>query len=168
MKRKSIYIFLIFAPFILSSCVTGGFDENPQLDELNAAIAKAPKIESIAVNGAVVERNQQSRRIVEAHVGDVLQISAEITSGQSAELDSLEVSRQYYGNEDPLPLDHNDADGFYELSGNTFVYDLTYTVPEEDDDHFHFAPGDVILVYFRAKNTLGNYGYKAFEIQITE
>ena len=43
---KRIFI-LISASILLASCVTGGFNENPQLDDLNNALAKAPKIDEI-------------------------------------------------------------------------------------------------------------------------
>lgn len=163
-----LYIVLVIT---MNACVTGGFDENTQLDERNDALAKAPKIESISINGSLLERNTQSLRVVEAKVGDVLSISASITSGKDAELRDLEVARQYYEfdlTEPSMPLDPNAADAVYEVSGNSFVFDLNYTVPAQDDDGYDFHPGDVIYVYLRASNTLDNYGYKAFEIHIVE
>ena len=166
--KKIIGSVLVLIAIVLSSCVTGGFDENPQLDSRNEALAKAPKVESVFVNGVPVERNTQSIRVVNAKVGDVLAVSASLSSGKSATLKELEVSRQYYRSEAPQPLDPLSGDGFYDLTGNTYVFDYDYTVPVEDDDGFEFHPGDVILVYFRVSNTLDNYGYKAFEIHIEE
>jgi hypothetical protein len=166
MKRNYIFLYL-FVLTSLSACVTGGFDENPQLDEHNAALAKAPKVESISVDGTVVERNTQSIRVANVHIGDVIHISASLNSGKGAELKELEVQRQYYGEEDPLPLDPDSPTGFYDLSGNTHVFDLDYTVPAEDDDGFEFSDGDVIFVYFRVSNTLDNYGYKAMELHLS-
>lgn len=167
---KITYIF-IFIAIIFSSCLTGGFDENEQLDRHNAALAKAPKIESVKVNGTEVQRNTVSRRVVDAKIGDVLNISAELSGGLGAQLQELEFSRIYYYGEDfeedPKPVDP-DSDGLYDVTGNTTVFDYVYTVPEEDDDGFHFDPGYVIQVYFRAKNSLGNYGYRAIEIHIVE
>lgn len=167
---KRIIIFLS-ASMLLASCVTGGFDENPQLDDLNDAQAKAPKIDEIMVNGTVLERNTQSVRVVEAAIGEVLTIEAEVLSGKSAELTELEVSRQYYWNttftEGVQPLD-GETDGFYDITGKHYTFSFAYTVPATDDDDFDFHPGDQIYVYFRALNDRGNYGYKAFEIHIIE
>lgn len=171
MKTINRYIGLICIAFSLSACVTGGFNENPQLDDLNSALSKAPKIDAIMVNGTVLDRNTQSVRVVEAAIGAVLNIEAEVLSGKSAELTELEVSRQYYWNtnftEAPHPLDEG-TDGFYEITGKSFTFSFSYTVPVADDDGFDFHPGDQIYVYFRALNDRGNFGYKAFEIHITE
>lgn len=166
MKNRFIYTLLVCASIGLSSCVTGGFDENPQLDARNEALAKAPKIDAIFINGTKLERNTQSLRIVSAHPGDVLSISAEITSGKDAELSTLEVTRQYYGNEAPLPLDPNASSSVIDLTGNTYIYDLQYTVPEEDDDGFAFHEGDIILVHMLVGNNIDNFGYRSFEIEI--
>lgn len=164
---KKIFISICFlSSLALGGCVTGGFDENPQLDARNEALAKAPNINAIFVNGTKLERNTQSLRIVNAHPGDVLSISAEITSGKEAELSTLEVTRQYYGNEDPLPLDPSATSPVIELTGNTYVYDLEYTVPAEDDDGFEFHDGDIILVHMLVGNTAENFGYRSFEILI--
>ncbi|HEY0742949.1 MAG TPA: hypothetical protein VGD40_15880 [Chryseosolibacter sp.] len=167
MEKRYVYILLFVAAIGLSSCVTGGFDENPQLDARNEALAKAPNINAVFVNGTKLERNAQSLRIVEAHPGDVLTISADISSGKDAELETLEVTRQYYGNEDPLPLDPNSETGVIDLTGNTYVYDFQYTVPAEDDDGFEFHDGDIILVHMLVGNTSDNFGYRSFEILIT-
>lgn len=168
MKRIIIFI---AAAFFLASCVTGGFDQNTQLDDLNNAIAKAPKIDEISVNGVKLERNTQSVRVIEAQIGEVLNIEAEVLSGKSAELTELEVSRRYYWNttftEGVQPLD-GDTNGFYDISGKSYTFSFAYTVPIADDDDFEFHPGDQIYVYFRALNDRGNYGYKAFEIHIVE
>lgn len=166
MKKLNILI-ILFSALFLGACVTGGFDENPQLDARNEALAKAPKIEAILVNGAILNRNTHSLRVVDAKPGDVLTISASIASGKGAELKSLEVTRQYYGEEDPLPLDENSEDGKYELTGNTHVFDLNYTVPAKDDDGFEFHDGDIILVHMLVGNTLDNFAYRSFEIVIT-
>lgn len=167
---KRIFI-LVSASVLLASCITGGFDENPQLDDLNNALAKAPKIDEIRVNGAVLERNTQSVRVVEAAIGAELIIEADILSGKSADLTELEVSRQYYWNtnftEAPHPLD-GETSGFYDITGKNYSYSVEYIVPDVDDDGFDFHPGDQIYVYFRALNDRGNYGYKAFEIHIIE
>jgi hypothetical protein len=166
---KRIFI-SISALLFLGSCVTGGFDENPQLDELNNAQAKAPKVDEIFVNGELLERNTQSVRVVDATIGEVLSIDAEILSGKDAELVELEVARQYYWNngpEDPLPLDGSTS-GFYAITGKEFTFSYDYTVPSEDDDGFDFHPGDQIYVYFRVENSRGNYGFKAFEIHLIE
>lgn len=165
-------IFLLAAAaFALTSCVTGGFDENPQLDDLENELAKAPKIETISINGTELDRNTQSVRVVEARMGDVLTIEAEVSSGRKAELTELEVSRQYYYNttftEDPKPLDGTTT-GFYDITGKKYTFSFDYTVPDVDDDDFDFHPGDQIYVYFRALNDRGNYGFKAFEIHIIE
>jgi hypothetical protein len=168
MKTKYAYILFLSAAFGLSSCVTGGFDENPQLDARNEALAKAPNINAIFVNGTKLERDQQSLRIISAHPGDVLNISAEITAGKEAELSELEVTRQYYGSEDPLPFDPASETGIVELTGNTFIYDIAYTVPAEDDDGFEFHAGDIILVHMLVSNTADNFGYRSFEILIEE
>lgn len=164
-------VLFIAAAVALTSCVTGGFDENPQEDDLNNQLAKAPKIDEIIVDGVALERNTQSARVVEAHIGDVLTIEAEISSGKKAELTELEVSRQYYYNtnftEDPQPLDES-TDGFYDIAGKSYTFSFQYTVPDVDDDDFDFHPGDQIYVYFRALNDRGNYGFKAFEIHIVE
>jgi hypothetical protein len=166
MKRKYTYILLLCASFGLSSCVTGGFDENPQLDARNEALAKAPNINAIFINGTKLERDAHSLRIVTAHPGDVLDISADITSGKDAELATLDVTRQYYGNEAPQPLDPAASSSVIELTGNTYVYDLHYTVPVEDDDGFEFQDGDVILVQMLVGNTTESFGFRSFTIQI--
>jgi hypothetical protein len=168
MKIKYIYILLFCASFGLTSCVTGGFDENEQLDARNAELAKAPSIKDIFVNGSKLERNTQSLRIIEAAPGTVLNISAEITSGKDAELRTLEVTRQYYGDEDPLPFDPSATTAVVELTGNTYVYDLAYTVPAVDDDGHEFAPGDLIFVQMLVGNSTDNFAYRSFEIIITE
>jgi len=167
MKKILISIYVLV---FLSSCVTGGFDENPQLDDLNRALAKAPKVDAIFVNGAELVRNTQSVRVVEATIGEILSIDAELLAGKGGKLVELEVSRQYYWNngpEDPQPLDGSTS-GFYEISGSEYTFSYDYTVPAEDDDGFDFHPGDQIYVYFRAENDLGNFGFKAFEIHIVE
>lgn len=167
---KRIFI-LLSAAMLLASCVTGGFDENPQLDDVNNALSKAPKVDKIFVNGTQLDRNTQSARVVEAAIGAELSIEAEILSGKSAELTELEVSRQYYWNtnftEAAQPLDET-TDGFYDVTGKSYTFSFLYTVPNQDDDGFAFHPGDQIYVYFRALNDRGNYGYKAFEIHIVE
>jgi hypothetical protein len=167
---RNICLIIILA-LSLSSCLTGGFDENPQLEELQNALDKAPKIESLKVNGTEVERNTQSRRIVEAKVGDVLNFDITVASGSDAELEELEFSRVYYYGEDfqedPKPV-NPDTNGFYEISGSTYNFTYSYTVPTEDDDGFHFDPGYVIQLFVRARNSVGNYGYRAVEIHIVE
>lgn len=167
---NKIYVLLLLA-FGLSSCLTGGFDENEQLDELNGELAKAPKVESIMVNGVEVERNTQSRRVIDAKIGDVLNFDVTLTSGRNASLEELEFFRVYYYTEDfqeaPRPVDPT-SNGIYPVTGDEFDFTYSYTVPEEDDDGFHFDPGYIIQVYFRVKNSIGNYGYKAIEIHIVE
>lgn len=167
---KRIFI-LVSISVLLASCVTGGFDENTKLDDLNSALAKAPKINEIRVDGVAIDRNTQSVRVVEAAIGTQLTIEADVLSGKSAELTELEVSRQYYWNtnftEAPHPLD-GETNGFYDITGKSYTYSFEYTVPSVDDDDFDFHPGDQIYVYFRALNDRGNYGYKAFEIHIIE
>jgi hypothetical protein len=171
MKSIRIFIALVSCACLLSSCVTGGFDDNEQLDELNDGLKKTPKIESVMVNGTEVERNTQSRRIVEAHIGDVLDFDVDLVSGTGAQLVELEFSRVYYYGEDfqeaAKPVDP-DTDGFYEISGKSYNFTYSYTVPEVDDDGFDFSGGYVIQVYFRARNSLGNYGYRAVEIHIVD
>lgn len=167
MKRILISISVLL---FLGSCVTGGFDENPQLDDLNDALAKAPKVDAIFVNGVELQRNSQSVRVVEATIGEVLSIDAEILSGKSAQLSELEVFRQYYWNngpEAPLPLDPLTT-GVYPVTGKEYTFSYDYTVPAQDDDGFDFHAGEQIYVYFRAQNDLGNFGFKAFEIHIVE
>ncbi len=172
MKNTKAYILLLACVAMLSSCVTGGFDDNEQLDELNAGLKKTPKVESVKVNGAEVERNTQSRRVVDAKVGDVLNFDVHLTSGSNAQLEELEFSRVYYYGEDfqenPKPVDPETGDGMYDISGKSYDFTFSYTVPDEDDDGFHFDPGYVIQIYFRAKNSLGNYGYRAIEVHIVE
>lgn len=153
---------------LLSSCLTGGFDENPQLTEREEALAKAPRVESIAVNGKLIERNTVSRRVVEAKPGAELQFSVNLASGDGATLKALEFSRVYYfgdeDEEDPHPVDP--SHDVYELSGHTHVFTYTYTVPIEDDDGHAFEPGQKIQVYFRITNTLDNAGFKSLEIHL--
>jgi hypothetical protein len=123
------------------------------------------------VNGEEVERNTQSRRVVDARVGDALEFDVQLTSGSDAQLEELEFFRVYYYGEDfqedPRPVDPN-TNGFYEISGKTHDFTYTYTVPEQDDDGFTFDPGYTIQVFFRVKNSLGNYGYRSIEIHIVE
>jgi len=167
---NKLYVLLLLG-FGLSSCLTGGFDENAQLDELKGELAKAPKIESISVNGEVIERNRLSRRVVEAKIGDVLNFDVKLTSGNGASLEELEFFRVYYYLEDfqeaPRPVDP-DTQGVYPVTGEEFDFTYAYTVPEDDDDGFHFDPGYIIQVYCRVKNSLGNYGYRSIEIHIVE
>ena len=168
MKQKYFSLVMLLSAIVLSSCVTGGFDENPQLSSREQELAKAPNINAIFVNGTKLERNTQSLRVIEAAPGTVLNISAEITSGKEAELSTLEVTRQYYGDEDPLPLDPSATSSVIDLTGNTYVYDLAYTVPAVDDDGEDFHEGDIILVHMLVGNTSDNYGYRSFEIIIGE
>jgi hypothetical protein len=151
--------------------VTGGFDDNEQLDDMNADLAKTPKIKRVMVNGTEVERDTQSRRIVEAKMGDVLAFDVDLTSGSGAQLVELEFFRVYYYGEDfqeaPRPVDP-DTNGFYDITGKTYNFTFSYTVPLEDDDGFEFGPGYTIQVYLRAKNSLDNYGYRAVEIHIVD
>ena len=167
--RNLIIFFLMLVS--LTSCVTGGFDNNEQLDKLNSGLATTPKVEQVLVNGEEVVRDTQSRRIVEAKIGDVLDFDVHITSGSGAELEELEFARAYYYGEDfqedPKPVDP-ETNGFYELTGKSADFTFSYTVPEEDDDGFHFDPGYVIQVFFRVKNSLGNYGYRSIEVHIVE
>jgi hypothetical protein len=156
MKRH--YILFLFALVSLSSCVTGGFDENPQLDEREEALAKAPKVETITVNGTLLQRNTQSIRVVEAEVGDVLSINAALASGKGAQLTKLEAAFTF--DEETYPLDPDSPDGFHDITGNNFVYELDFEVTAD------FHAGDVIFVYFRVRNSLDNFGYKAFEIHV--
>lgn len=165
-----IYLMIIIS-FALSSCLTGGFDQNYQLDQHEAELAKAPKIESITINGTLLERNTQSLRVINAKIGDELNIKVEITSGKGAELEQVEFFRIYYYGEDfeedPQPVDPN-TNGFLDVSGQSYELNYTYTVPEEDDDGYAFEPGYVIQVFIRARNSLDNFGYKAFEIHLVE
>lgn len=154
----------------LSSCLTGGFNENPQLEELEEALKTAPKIESLKVNGNEVQRDTKSRRVVEARVGDVLNFDVTVNAG-SGELNQLEFFRVYYYGEDfqedPRPVDPSGT-GFYEINGSTYNFTYAYTVPSEDDDGYHFDPGYVIQMYVRARNSLDNFGYRAVEVRIIE
>lgn len=164
-------IYAISLAFTLTSCLTGGFDQNPQLEELEDAIKTAPKIESLKINGAEVQRNTQTRRVVEAAMGDVLKFDVMI-SGGTAELDELEFSHIfYYGDpdyeSDPVLVDA-DATEPMKISGKTYNFLYDYTVPELDLDGDPMHPGDVIQVFVRAKNTIDNYGYRAIEVHITE
>jgi hypothetical protein len=167
---RKLFIILLLAP-VLTSCLTGGFDNNEQLDELNAGLKKTPKIEKVVVNGVEVVRDTQSRRIVNAKINDVLEFDVDLSSGSGAQLEELEFARVYYYGEefqeDPRPVEGGTS-GFYEISGKAYNFTYTYTVPEEDDDGFHFDPGYVIQVFFRPKNSLGNYGFRAIEIHIVE
>ncbi len=167
---NKLYVLLLLG-FGLSSCLSGGFDENAQLDEWNNELAKAPKVESISVNGQIVERNQQSRRVIDAKIGDVLNFDVKLLSGKNASLEELEFFRVYYYLEDfqeaPRPVDPG-TQGVYPLSGEEFNFTYAYTVTEKDDDGFHFDPGYIIQIYCRVKNSLGNYGYRSVEIHIVE
>lgn len=167
---RNIFVFILIS-ITLSSCLTGGFDENEQLDEMNKQLAKTPQVESVKVNGEEVQRNRLSRRVVEARIGDALEFDVLLKSGKGATLEELEFERVYYYGEDfqedPQPVDP-ETNGVYELSGNQFQFTYNYTVPEEDDDGFHFDPGYTIQLYFRARNSLGNYGYRAIEVLIVE
>lgn len=164
-------LILVLTGFYLSSCVTGGFDNNEQLDDLNAGLAKTPKVQKVTVNGTEVIRDTQSRRIVNAKVNDVLEFAVDLSSGSGAQLEELEFARVYYYGEefeeDPKPVEAG-SNGFYDVTGKTDSFSFSYTVPEEDDDGFHFDPGYIIQVFFRVKNSLGNYGYRAIEIHIVE
>jgi hypothetical protein len=165
---RNLILFIIIG-MGLSSCLSGGFDENPQLEELEEALKSAPKIESLKINGTEVQRDTQSRRIIEAKIGDVLDFDVTLNAGAGV-LEELEFSRVYYYGEDfqedPKPVDPNT--GMYQISGATYNFTYSYTVPEEDDDGFHFDPGYVIQVYLKAKNSVGNYGYRAVEVHIVE
>lgn len=167
---KRTIIFLLVAS-TLSSCLTGGFDENPQLDDMNDQLALTPQFKSVKVNGTEIQRNATSRRVVDAHGGDVLNIALELTGGASADLEEIELFRVYYFGEDyqepPRPMEGG-TDGFFELSGRTTVFEYAYTVPEEDDDGFHFEPGHIIQLNFRAKNSLENFGFRTLEVRFTE
>jgi hypothetical protein len=171
MKSVKSIILIISCACFLSSCVTGGFDDNEQLDDMNAGLAKTPKIKSVMVNGAEVERDTQSRRVVEAKIGDVLNFDVDLTSGSGAQLEELEFFRVYYYGEDfqeaPRPVDP-DTDGFYEISGKAYNFNFAYTVPAEDDDGFEFHGGYVIQIWFRAKNSIGNYGFRSVEVHIVD
>jgi hypothetical protein len=166
---RNLFIYIITA-VTLTSCLSGGFDENPQLEELEEGLKAAPKVETLKVNGSEVVRDMESRRIIEAKVNDVLNFDITLSAG-TGELQELEFSRVYYYGEDfeedPKPVDPA-TDGTYDITGANHTFTYAYTVPEEDDDGFHFDPGYVIQVYVRAKNSLGNYGYRAVEIHIVE
>jgi hypothetical protein len=169
MRKIIIFLFIFFS---LSSCLTGGFDENPQLDEREAALAQAPKVLSISVNGEVLQRDTRSRRVVEAKVGDQLNFSVQVSSGDNAELTQIEFARIYYFEDpdfegDPTPVEPA-SDGFYPLSGSNAVFEYSYTVPELDDDEDPFTAGSVIMMYFRVKNSKDNFGFKAIEVHIID
>lgn len=154
---------------LATSCVTGGFNDNPQLDELEDALAKAPSIEMIKANGEEVKRNTHSIREISAKVGDVVKLEAELTSGKGADLVELEFYRQYYGRiyaqEDPLPVDSL-TDGFYDISGKSMTFSYDYTIPTVDDGGHDFEDGNIITIQYRVKNSLENYGYKSLVIEI--
>jgi|GEM_PF-1564936 len=171
MKTSINYIAIVLMAVLGAACTTGGFNNNPQLEELENALDKAPNVEAIKVNGTVIEKNTQSLREVDASIGDVLKLEADFTSGKDAQLVELEFYRQYYGRvngqEAPHPVDTL-TDGFYNLSGleSTFSYD--YTVPAVDDDDFDFEVGTIITIQYRLKNSLDNYGYRALVIHIVD
>ena len=171
MKTLTNYLSMIVLAVLGTACVSGGFDENPQLDELENALKKAPKVESISVNGVVVEKNTQSQRQVDARIGDVLKLDAVFSSGKDAQLTELEFFRQYYGviypQEAPHPVDSL-TDGFYDLSGLESSFSYEYTVPEEDDEGFHFEAGNIITIQIRVKNSLDNYGYRSLVIHLVD
>ncbi len=163
--KNILYILLIGAT--LASCVSGGMDKNPQLDELNNALAFAPKIEDIHVNGTAVERNDISVRQVEAKAGDVLKITTTLKSGQDASLAELEFFRRYYGTEDDTPVEDG-TDGLYTLSGGESAFEFDFTVPALDDDGHDFHAGDVITIWLRVRNTRDNFGYREIVVHYSE
>lgn len=167
-KNISLIALSVFA---LGACTTGGFDENPQLDDLNAAQAKAPKVMSISVNGVQVDRNQQSIRHVEAKVGDVINISAVIDGGQGGNLVDMRFEQTFFSTEieefntiypsdDVIdagsaytfgPVDPG-TDGVYSgdvneaivsLSGASTTFEYSYTVPA-----FSFEDGVFDYTYY--------------------
>lgn len=160
---------ILLIAVLATSCVTGGFNDNPQLDDLEDALAKAPSIVMIKANGEEVKRNTHSQREITAKVGDVVKLDAELTSGKGADLVELEFFRQYYGRhyaqEDPHPVDSL-TDGFYDITGKSMTFSYDFTVPEVDDDDNPFEDGTIITIQYRVKNSLENYGYRSLIIEI--
>ena len=196
---KNIFNKYLAGLFLISAvaCTSGGFNENPKLDELNAAMAFTPKVVSISVNGAVIAKNEQSMYQIDAKLDDVLNITAVFESGKDAELVELQYEMTYFGTEieefngfffEPgSPEDAASAytfgpvdpgtngtfepeDAFFLLSGTSETFEGSYTVPEFDHfgPYYYVNPGDFISVHFRVKNSLDNYGYNALQIHVVE
>ena len=157
MKMIKNISFIALSVLALGACTSGGFDENPQLDALEEAQAKAPKVMSISVNGTQIDRNSQSIRHVEAKVGDVLNITAIIDGGTGGDLVDMRFEQTFFSTEIEefntiYPADATiDAgsdytfgpvdpgtDGIYNgdineaimpLSGASATFEYSYTVP---------------------------------------
>ena len=161
----------LIAIVVLSSCATGGFDENPQLDKLDAELAKAPGI-LMTVDGEEVERNTLSLRDHPVTIGETYTIGVEMTSGKKAELQELEFFRQYYGRaygqEGPQPVDDSSLDGLVALSGSSSMFEFDYTVPAQDDDGFDFHDDHIITIWARVQNSEGFYSYREIILVLAE
>ena len=166
--KKRIYNIVKLVPVALIAfgCATGGFNQNPKLEDLNEEIAKAPSVVTIAVNGTVIERNTISIREVDAAIGDALNLSINLLSGSGAQLEELEFVQSFNGH-DPVPADGS-ADGLVALSGVEMDYTHTYTVPTVDDTDADLHAGDLITFYFTVRNSNNFYGFKELEIHIVE
>lgn len=197
--RKIVFKYFIWVIVLTVSvsCVTGGFNQNPQLDELNDAIAFSPKVTSLTVNGTEVSRNTQSLYQVDAKIGDVLDIKATFDAGQGAQLSMLQFEQTYFSTEieeynwifftPGSPEDIASAytfgpvdpgtDGIYDIddayipiSGATDTFEYSYTVTPTDTfgPYYLVVPGDFITLHFRISNSLDNYGYHPIQIHVVE
>ena len=158
MKMIKNISFVALAALAFGACTSGGFDENPQLDALEEAQAKAPKIMSISVNGVQIDRDQQSLRKVEAKQGDVINITAIIDAGTGGDLVDMRFEQTFFSTEieefntiypqDDAEADATEyhfgpvdpgADGVYSgdlneaimpLTGASATFEYSYTIPQ--------------------------------------
>lgn len=168
MKRIYNTLTYLFIAAIAMSCVTGN-DDNEVLRDLEAAIAKTPRVTDLLINGEKKTRDSVSvwhPFFVKA--GDVVSVRATINTGEGASSSTYSIFRQYYGQvygqEAPMPVEPlTEMDFDYGAGATEFTLD--YTVPAQDDDGFDFEPHNIITITFSSVNDLGGAGFENFVLE---
>jgi len=166
---RSILYIISFTLLMSTGCVTGGFDQNEKLDELEATLALAPKVNDIRVNGTELVKDQQSIRDITAGIGEVLNFAVDFQSGNSAQLRDVDIYRQFYDLfQESSPAEDGASDSVVPLTGASDSYEFQVTVPAQDPDGSDLHDGDHIWISFLVSNSSNFLGYKSVRITIVE
>lgn len=154
---------------VITSCVTGN-DDSQVLADHEAALDRTPRVLELKVDGETMKRDMQSNWIpIPAVAGDILDITAIMTTGNGALSSNLVISRYYYHSFTPfglvqgVDLDYQVLDEL-EFGIGSFDLSFQYSVPAVDDDTLAFFIGDMINIAFWTTNDTGGVGYNDFNI----